>query len=227
MRAVTGWPAPRPDGVTEEEYALTFDGKRETRLLVVPALFDEANKLRHLAVEAMFRLDRSGIDSFLIDLPGCNESTAPLAEQTLDGWRRAASAAAAHFRATHVLSVRAGALVVPADLPGWRYAPVRGRNQLRAMIRARTIAAQENGRAETAADIQAAGLAEGIELAGWQIGPRMFADLLEAEPVPSDLQRDIAQEDVGGGGLWLRAEPDHDPEQADAIAATIAMEQAA
>jgi hypothetical protein len=29
---------------------------------------------------------------------------------------------------------------------------------------------------------------------------------------------------VGGGALWLRAEPDHDPKQADALAAIVAME---
>ena len=46
----------------------------------------------------------------------------------------------------------------------------------------------------------------------------------EAElPAPAN-QRDIAQSDIGGPGLWLRAEPDHDPRQADALAAILAME---
>jgi hypothetical protein len=52
----------------------------------------------------------------------------------------------------------------------------------------------------------------------------MIAELAEAELPVSTRQRDIAQGDLGGPGLWLRAEPDHDPRQADALAATIAME---
>jgi hypothetical protein len=34
----------------------------------------------------------------------------------------------------------------------------------------------------------------------------------------------IAQADVGGAGLWLRAEPAHSAEQADALAATVAAQ---
>jgi hypothetical protein len=52
----------------------------------------------------------------------------------------------------------------------------------------------------------------------------MIADLESAELAPAPRQRDIAQGDLGGAGLWLRAEPDHDPRQADALAAIIAMD---
>jgi hypothetical protein len=34
---------------------------------------------------------------------------------------------------------------------------------------------------------------------------------------------DIAQDMVGGGGLWLRAEPSEDRAQADALAAILAI----
>ena len=51
---------PSPDG---DEYALAFDRGRAQRLLVLPALFDEANKLRHFTVEVLRRLDVSGIDA--------------------------------------------------------------------------------------------------------------------------------------------------------------------
>jgi hypothetical protein len=86
-------------------------------VLVLPAWFDEGNKLRHFTVEVMRRLDGSGIDTILPDLPGCNESLVPLDAQTLDTWRSAAVAASRRFSATHVLSVRAGAMLSPDALP--------------------------------------------------------------------------------------------------------------
>ncbi len=68
------------------------------------------------------------------------------------------------------------------------------------------------------------GATAGLELAGYRLGPAMIAQLADDELPPTGKQRDIAQGDLGGAGLWLRAEPDHDPKQADALAAVIAME---
>lgn len=218
---LTEWPCLAIGGGTREELALTFDRGRAHRLLVLPAWFDEANKLRRQTVEVMRRLDLSGIDSVLPDLPGTNESTARLEEQTLDVWRAAAREAATHFRATHVLTIRAATLVAPEGLPGWRYAPIEGRQVLRAMMRARTIAAREAGRPERTEDLQALARREGIDLAGWRIGAEMF-DALETAETSGDLAV-IEQSSLGGPGLWLRAEPDEAPEQADALAAMIAI----
>jgi hypothetical protein len=50
-------------------------GEGPTRLLIVPALFDEGNRMRRLTVEVMRRLAASGIASVLPDLPGLQEST--------------------------------------------------------------------------------------------------------------------------------------------------------
>lgn len=215
------WPCPAPGGGTRGELALAFDRRRAHRILVLPAWFDEANKLRRQTVEVMRRLDLSGIDSVLPDLPGCNESEAPLAEQTLAGWREAASAASVHFRATHVLTLRAGAMLAPVTLPGWRYAPISGRQVLRAMLRARTIAAREAGRAERSEDLAAIGRSRGIELAGWHLSAALFAALEAAAPAADLLE--IDQASVGGAPLWLRAEPGEAPEQADALAAIVAI----
>ena len=66
---------------------------------------------------------------------------------------------------------------------------------------------------------------EGIELAGWHLGAEMVRDL-ESAVAPEGLS-DIAQTDLGGPGLWLRAEPDEAPEQADALAAIVAIGLAA
>lgn len=193
------------------------------RVLVLPALFDEANKLRRLTAEVMQRLDGAGIDTVLPDLPGCNESRQPLQAQSLDHWRQCAMAAAAHFSATHVLTLRGGVLTAPPEMPGWNYAPVAGRQVLRAMLRARTIAAREAGREETIEALQQTGRREGVELAGWPLGPDLFAQLENAVAQPDSAQVEIAQEALGGSGLWLRAEPDESPEQADALVAAIAI----
>lgn len=218
---LTDWPCPAPGGGTRDELALAFDRGRRQRLLVLPAWFDEANKLRRQTVEIMRRLDLSGIDSILPDLSGCNESEAPLGEQTLEGWREGAQAAAAHFAATHALTIRAGALLAPVGLPGWSYAPLGGRQVLRAMLRARTIAAKEAGRIERTDDLQAIGRREGIELAGWNLGHPLYVALETAEAGTG--LAEIEHAVVGGPALWLRAEPDEDPQQADALAAILAI----
>ena len=50
----------------------------------------------------------------------------------------------------------------------------------------------------------------------------MVRALETAEPTGGAALANVAQSDLGGPGLWLRAEPDHSPEQADALAARIA-----
>ncbi|GGA05264.1 hypothetical protein GCM10010923_13750 [Blastomonas marina] len=214
--AATGAPPP--------EYTFAIDRARTSRLLIVPPLFDEMNKMRRLLVETMRRLDRADIDSFLIDLPGTNESTAELDRQDAEGWQGAASAAAEHFRATHVLGVRGGAMFVPVDLPGLLYAPVAGAQTLNRMLRSRTIAAREAGREENATVLLERGLRDGIDLAGYRLGASMIAALTQRHvPVRPGLAT-IDRDAVGGGGMWLRAEPGDAPEQADALAAIVARE---
>ena len=216
---IAGWPTP-----AGEAYAVSFDRGRRHRLLVLPAWFDESNKLRHFTVEVMRRLDGAGVDGFLPDLPGCNESLAPLEDQTLDSWRAEAAEAAWHFSATHVLTIRAGAMIAPDSLPGWRYASVAGNSQLRALLRARVLASREAGRDEDRERLLEEGRKNGLELAGYRLGAMMIDNLAAAELPAAGKQRDVAQGDIGGAGLWLRAEPDYDPRHADALAAIVAME---
>lgn len=215
------WPCPLPGGGTGEEYALTFDRARAARLLIVPALFEEANRMRRLTVEVMRRLDLSGIDCILPDLPGCNESPQPLDRQTPAGWRAAMDAAADHFAATHVLAIRGGALVAPDHLPAWHLAPVKGANILRQQFRARIVTAREAGRDESQEGLLATALAEGIELSGYRLDAEFIRQLQELTPVPG--AHAITQDTLGGGALWLRAEPDEDRAQADALAAILAI----
>jgi len=217
------WPCPLPGGGTSDEYALTFDRERPQRLLIVPALFDEANRLRRQTVEVMRRLDASGIDSFLPDLPGCNESLQPLEVQTPEDWQDAVSFAALHFGATHVLGIRGGCLLTPAKLPCWHYAPAKGASILRQMIRARILASREAGIDETQQGLMEQALAEGIELAGHRLSADFIGQFQSLAPREGPGVQEIGQDMIGGAGLWLRAEPDENREQADALAAILAI----
>ncbi len=217
------WPCPAADGSETAEYTLTFDSARKHRVLIIPALFDEGNKLRRLTVEVMRRLDGAGIDCFLPDLPGTNESGASLAAQSLESWTGAMLGAVNHFRATRVFALRGGGLVMPKVIPGWHYAPVKGASLLRQMLRARILASRELGREETQDGLLATGKTDGLELIGYALGPAMLAQLQGAVPADRAGIVPIDQEIVGGNPLWLRAEPDEDQSQADAIAAVITM----
>ena len=219
----TTYPCPLPGGSISDEYALAFDQGRTTRILIVPALLDEANKLRRFTVEVMRRLDGAGYDCFLPDLPGCNESLQDLSLIEPEDWATAMHAAARHFRATRVLAIRGGGLVLPPALPGWHYAPVKGASLLRTLLRARILSAREAGREESAETLIAYGLENGIELAGYRLSGEMLRQLQTLAPVPRPGLSVIDQDAIEGAPLWLRAEPDHDPAQADALAAAISM----
>jgi hypothetical protein len=215
------WPCPLPGGGIAQEYALTFGRRRSKRLLIVPALFDEANRLRRLAVETMRRLDGAGIDSILPDLPGTNESLQPLAIQEPHDWADAMTAAARQFGATHVLGMRGGCLFTQVGLPALHYAPVKAASLLRQMLRARTLAAREAGREETREGLMELALAHGIELTGHRLGAEFIRQFEPLEPPGEAIT--IAQDTIGGSGLWLRAEPGESADQADALAAAIAV----
>ncbi|NCP22608.1 MAG: hypothetical protein GW854_00505 [Erythrobacter sp.] len=218
------WNAPLGDRGHSQELVLSFEKGRLSRLLILPPLFDEHNKLRRQIVAVMRRLDGAGIDSVLPDLPGCNESPAPLEKQSLADWRAAVREAANHFEATHILAIRGGGLLAPDHLPGFLYAPSKGRQILRALLRARTIASREAGRAEKVESLLETGREQGLELAGWHLSAEMIAQLEQADAPADPRLRIVDQATLGGSPLWLRAEPSEDPDQADALAAIIAME---
>lgn len=207
----------------QEELALTFgDPGNPARLLVLPAWFDEGNKLRHFTVEVLRALERRSVSGVLPDLPGCNESLAPLATQDLASWRAAAAAAAQAFSCTHVLALRAGVNAAP-DLPGWAYAPLAPKAALRALLRARIIAAKETGREENAEALLESGKSNGLELCGYGLGADMVTQLAETD-LPMHGLHLLSPADLNATGLWLRAEPDHDARQAEALATCIATD---
>lgn len=205
------------------ETALCCDQGRARRLLIIPALFDESNRLRRFTAEVMRALDQQDIDSFLPDLPGTNESVAPLVDQTLTSWSEAVASSAMHFATGKILTIRAGA-AIPAALNGWAYAPLSGAAALRHLLRARSLARREKGVADSHdAALEQAGQA-GITLAGHPIGAQLFRELAQHDSIPAKGLRIIPQGEIGGAGLWLRAEPGEDADQAAALAALIARE---
>ena len=209
--------APTPAGGAAPDTIARHPGPR---LLVLPALFDEANRLRRFTVEVMRRLATRGIASVLPDLPGCGESLAPLEAQSLPLWREAAAAAATHFAASHVLTIRASASLAPQGLPGWHYAPSAPASQLRSLLRARILARREAGVEETSEALLTQGLTQGLELAGHRLGPALLADLSAGSAAPT--LPVITQNALAAPGLWLRAEPGEDAAQAARLATLIA-----
>lgn len=214
------WPCPGP----ADELAVVFDRARPVRLLIVPPLFEEMNRTRRFLVETQRQLDALGVDSMLPDLPGCNESPQPFAEQSLGSWRDAMAAAARHFGATHVLAVRGGALVFPTSLPGWVLEPAKGASILRQLLRARVLSAREAGREENSADLLEQGRNHGLELAGYPLSAALVAGLDAAVP-QDEGQVELRQAALGGSTLWLRSEPGEDAAQSANLARIIALDE--
>lgn len=205
------------------EFCLCFGIGFARQILIVPPLFDEMNRVRRMLVQTMRDLEARGIGSLLIDLPGCNESLAPLEAQNLDVWRDAVAHCAETLGATHIAALRGGALIDdrPA-LPHWRLAPVKGASILKTMVRTRIAGDKEAGVATSEADLMAQAENMPIELAGNRLGPHMIAQLKCAEPAAAHalLDRKLG-EDVAGSPLWLRAEPAEDATMSAAIAADL------
>ncbi len=67
--------------------------------------------------------------------------------------------------------------------------------------------------------LQETNRSQGLMLAGWEIGRDMLRELEAAQTVPANAKlTHIEAAAIGGRPLWLRAEPAHDPAQADALA---------
>ena len=218
------WPCPAPGGSGEEFAVVAGPENARSRVLIAPALFEEANKTRRLLAQVMRDLSNRGIASVLPDLPGSGESLAPLERQDLASWRKAMAAAARHFATTHVLSVRGGVAVAPRPGPGWRFEPVGAKSQLRTLLRTRVLAARETRGDESPARLLDEARYHGLELAGYRLGPQMVTEL-EAADLPRTSRRvTLTVTELGGVALWRNAEPGEDPALAAALAARIARD---
>lgn len=211
------------------EHQLRIDpaGAPRATIIIVPPLFEEANRMRRTLVLAMRALAADGFAAVLPDLPGQNESLLALADVDLDRWRNAlAGAVSAVDGPAIVASVRGGALIDhrAGAAAWWRLAPVGGASLLRTLLRARVAADREAGLASSIESLQDIARSEPLLLAGNALSPAMVAGLGAAEAQPVEPLRSIGlgADGIAGTPLWLRAEPGEDSAMAGAIAADIA-----
>jgi hypothetical protein len=207
----------------QQEYCLSFgDAGASRSILIIPPLFDEMNRTRRMLVEAMRALAGCGVRTLLPDLPGCNESAADLAAQTVERWQYAVEAAAEQLGATHVASIRGGTLIDHRPvLPQWQLAPVKGSSLLKTMLRTRIAAEKEGGHSVTIEQLMAAAQTGPLELSGSMLGIEMLESLERSEPEACENAREVALADIEGVPLWLRAEPGEAPGMSAAIAADL------
>src|SRR3546814_19089219 len=90
-------------------------GTSSATILIVPPLFEEANRARRTLVLAMRALAAEGFAALLPDLPGQNESQVPLIEADLTRWPGAIADAAGGVDGP----------VIVASLAGWALVAVR------------------------------------------------------------------------------------------------------
>jgi hypothetical protein len=207
------------------EAMLRFGPEDGPFALVLPPLFEEANRTRHFLVEVMRCLAAMGIASILPDLPGTNDSPVATVEARFENWKAAVAGLPVPVA---TVAVRGGALLDDAAATAlhWRLAPENGARLLRDMLRATAITADTK-----LSDLEAAARAQPTALAGNLIHPELFVALEAAVPGEVGTVRTVRMEDDAGAAdtylpgapLWRRVEPGHDPALADAVAADIAQ----
>lgn len=220
--------AAKPIAMALPEHILSIApaGPPRASVLIVPPLFEEANRTRRTLVLAMRALAAEGHAALLPDLPGQNESLVPLENADLTQWQAALTDVAAGIDGPVIIaSIRGGALIDHCAKAAvwWRLAPVGGASLLRTLLRARVAADREAGRESSLEALQDTAKREALLLAGNRLSPAMLAELGAAEAQPVAPLRSVA---LGAGGiagtpLWLRAEPGEDAAMAAAVAADI------
>ncbi len=215
-----------------KEFCLSIAAQSSRRVMLVPPLFDEMNRMRTMLVDVMRSLEALGVGSFLPDLPGTNESLIPLEQVTLSDWQKAIETCAAQHKISHIASFRGGVLTAAnmKTAEHWIFTPAKGATILRTMLRTKVAADREAGLTTSLAELASRAGAGPLELAGNIIGPDLFAQLNAADIPDLKHQRIVRLESdskpadgqITGSALWLRAEPDDDPAMSSAIAQDIA-----
>jgi hypothetical protein len=205
------------------EAMLRFGPSATPVVLVLPPLFEEANRTRHFLIEIMRGLAAQGVASVLPDLPGTNDSPVATVDARLADWREAIGALPAPAM---TVSLRGGALL--DDFAGtdlhWRLSPETGARLLRDMIRATAMTGSLGARG-----IEDAARTQPTALAGNMVHYDLFAALEAAIPATTGTIRTVRLDDEAGDAdarlsgtpLWRRAEPDHDPALAAAVVTDI------
>ena len=182
-------------------------------LLILPPLFEEANRTRALLIAVMRRLAERGVASALPDLPGCNDSPFATVNARFEGWGAAVAAVADILRPRGVASLRGGALLdrFAGDLPRWRLAPESGARVLRDLVRSTAT-----GSGTKAGVLEAEARDRPTRLAGSLIHPALYEALngavLGGTARVVRLTTDAGDADarIDGAPVWRRAEPGSD-----------------
>ena len=177
-----------------------------TTLLILPALFEEANRMRRFTVSVMRNLADRGIGTILPDLPGAGESEQSFADVTMDDWRAAVSSLTDDIFGS--VAIRGGCLMDGTIAHRWRLAPENGERLLRDMVRATAFSM-----GVSASEIDEQARSAPTRLAGHLLSPALYSALHDAIPVDSAYITSVE-----GKKLWRAAEPGDDPEFARLIA---------
>ncbi len=208
----------------EREAMLKLGPEGAPTLLILPPLFEEANRTRFFLVEIMRGLAARGIASVMPDLPGTNDSPIATVDARFADWLAAIAALPVPLA---TISLRGGALLDAAAATDrhWRFAPETGARLIRDMVRSTAMTSPLK-----ANELEMAARTVPSVLAGNAIHPELFVALEAAMPANAVNCRTVRLEDdpgdadarVTGTPLWRRAEPDHDPTLAAALVADIA-----
>ena len=193
-----------------EESILRHGAGSPITVLVLPALFEEANRMRRFTVSVMRNLASLGIGTILPDLPGTGDSLIDVVDVTLSGWHDAVSLLAPNTFGS--VAIRGGGLLDGAAKHRWRLAPESGERLLRDMVRATSFSA-----GTSASDLDQQARAAPTRLAGNLISPALYNAVHDIVPVDG-----THTTTVDGPKLWRAAEPGDDPEYARRIAEDIA-----
>ena len=207
-------------GLGREQMLCAGEGPR--RLLIIPPLFDEMNRMRRTLVLAMRTLAGMGVSCILPDLPGLNESKTPLHQCQLADWNAAINRASIEANVTHVASLRSACVLDGAlnALPRWRNAAIGGDRVITQLVRAQMASDKANGIRSFRADYDNGEGGGAVHLAGFMLSAAMVQDLNQAALSHVDGAQDCQVDASLGPPLWLRAEPGESPEFARALAAS-------
>lgn len=189
-------------------------GDSDDVILLVPPLFEEANRTRAVLTDMARRLAARGLASAIADLPGQNDSLLPMEQARLTSWRRSLAAATATLTGRiHIAAVRAGALLdgYVEAASRWYWSPMTGAEQVRELER-----------------LRAAG--DGESYGGNLLAPELLAELTAAEPMTLAPLRTVrlatdprpADATFAFAPPWRQSEPVSDPALAAALADDIA-----
>lgn len=196
------------------EMLLRCGGGLPVTVLILPALFEESNRMRRFTVSVMRGLADAGIGSILPDLPGTGESLTDMADIALSDWHDAVHAVAETLgKPLLTIAIRGGALLNAGADAGWRLAPDTGQRLLRDMVRATALS---SGVAPADLDRQARG--QPTMLAGNTLSPDLYTAFADAVPTEGRYFTTPLDE----AKLWRAAEPGDDPAFVAAVVADIA-----